>query len=67
MEEDPIAYEDLRRQFKEQKITVTGSHIKRHKDGSLTYTFDVRLPRGLQPQDILTLAKECKDVKSIGI
>jgi putative Mg2+ transporter-C (MgtC) family protein len=67
MEEDPVAYEDLRRQFKEQKIVVKGSHIKRHKDGNLTYTFDVRLPRGLQPQDILTLAKECKDVKSIGI
>ncbi len=67
MEDDSDAYEELKKQLLAQKVVINGSHIKRHKDGSLTYTFDVKLPRGVQPRDVLTLVKECRNVKSIGM
>ena len=67
MDDDPEEYESFRQVLMDQGIILTGSHIKRHKDGMLTYTLDVKLPKDIQPKDVLAIAKKCGDVKSIGM
>jgi putative Mg2+ transporter-C (MgtC) family protein len=67
MKDDPAAFDALWKQLESRNIQISRSHIKRHKDTTFTYTLDVRLPRELTTDDLLTLVKECSDVKSIGI
>lgn len=67
MDDDNMAFEAFRQKIQEKGISVGSSHIKRHKDNTLTYTLNVQMPRSIQPSDILTLMKECGNVKSIGI
>lgn len=51
----------------EKKIEVKGTHIKKHKDDSLVYRLDIRMPRDLQPSELLSLIQESGTVKSIGM
>lgn len=67
IEDSPSAYQDFQTQMRKRNIQVVGNHIKRHKDHTLTYTLDIRIPRSMQMEDILDLINECKDVKSIGM
>lgn len=67
MEDEPRAFDNFQELMKRRNIQVSGNHIKRHKDHMLTYTFDVRIPRTMQMEDLLELINECEDVKSIGL
>lgn len=65
MEDNPKAFKQFLDVMKENGIRVDGNHIKRHKDMSLTYTLDVYMPRHLESEDLLTIAKQCDFVNSI--
>lgn len=67
MEDDPTQFAQLQQMLKQRKIEIFSSHIKRHKDGSLTYTLDVRMPQNISAKDLLMLLKESNVIKSIGV
>ena len=67
MEDDPESYKELEKNLSSRNITIVDSHILRSKDGSMTYTLDVKIPRDLTTRDVLYLIKDIKNVKSIGI
>lgn len=67
MEDDEDAFVKFQLLMQKKGILISGSHIKRHKDNMLTYTLDVRMPASLKTTDILSLVKECENVKSIGM
>ncbi len=65
MEDDPKAFRQFLDKMKSLGIEVSGNHIKRHKDMSITYTLDVRMPKTLEVEEILMIVKECDFVKAI--
>ena len=65
MEDNPKAFQQFLDVMKKNNIKVDGNHIKRHKDMSLTYTLDVYMPKHLESEDLLAIAKECDFVNSI--
>ena len=67
MEDDPTQFAQLQQMLNQRKIEIFSSHIKRHKDGSLTYTLDVRMPQNISAKDLLMLLKESNVIKSIGV
>ena len=67
MDDDDTAFEEFRQKLQANGIQIGSSHIKRHKDNTLTYTLNAQIPKSLQAQDILLLVKECRNVKSIGM
>ena len=65
MEDDPKAFRQFLDKMKSLGIEVSGNHINRHKDMSITYTLDVRMPKTLEVEEILMIVKECDFVKAI--
>ena len=65
MEDNPKAFRQFLDKMKSLGIEVSGNHIKRHKDMSITYTLDVRMPKTLEVEEILMIVKECDFVKAI--
>ncbi|SDB05439.1 putative Mg2+ transporter-C (MgtC) family protein [Pseudobutyrivibrio sp. YE44] len=66
MNDDPKEFADLQSMLKSRNIEIYGSHIKRHKDNSLTYSLDVKIPPNLSTRELLALIKESSNIKSIG-
>ena len=66
MDDDPQEFAELQRMLKNRNIEIYGSHIKRHKDNSLTYSLDVKMPPSISSQDLLAIIKESSTIKSIG-
>ena len=67
MKDDSKAFAELQEQLKEKRIEIYGSHIKRHKDDTLTYYLDVRIPQNLTARDLHALLEESASIKSIGM
>ncbi len=65
MEDDPKAFQEFVEMMKRIGIEISGNHIKRHKDMTLTYTLNVHMPRNLTSEDLLAIVKECDFVKAI--
>ena len=65
--DDENAFEEFQGQLQERGIVIKGSHIKRHKDNTLTYTLEVQMPRSMRTEDLLSIVKKNKNVKSIGV
>ena len=65
MEDDPKAFYEFCEFMKKKGIEISGNHIRRHRDRSLTYTLDVHMPRDITSKDILEIVKECDFVKAI--
>ena len=65
MEDDPKAFRQFLDKMKSLGIEVSGNHINRHRDMSITYTLDVRMPKTLEVEEILMIVKECDFVKAI--
>ena len=66
-EDDPAQFAEIQKMLKERRIEIFASHIKRHKDNSLTYTLDVRMPQNISAKELLSLLKESNMIKSIGM
>jgi len=66
MNDDPKEFADLQQMLKSRSIEIFGSHIKRHKDNTLTYSLDVKMPQNISTRELLTLLKESSTIKSIG-
>lgn len=66
MDDDPQEFAELQRMLKNRNIEIYGSHIKRHKDNSLTYSLDVKMPPSISSGELLALIKESSTIKSIG-
>ena len=67
MEENEEAFGEFENMVREKGIVINSSHIKRHKDNTLTYTLEVHMPKSLKTTDILALVKESRNVKEIGM
>ena len=65
MEDDPKAFRQFLDKMKSLGIEVSGNHINRHRDMSITYTLDVRMPKTLEGEEILMIVKECDFVNAI--
>lgn len=65
MKDNPENFHTFLEMMSRIGIQVTGSHIRRHKDKSLTYTLDVHVPRNLRSEDLLAIVKECDFVRTI--
>ncbi|MCR5415967.1 MAG: MgtC/SapB family protein [Pseudobutyrivibrio sp.] len=66
MDDNPQLFAELQEMLKDRHIEIYGSHIKRRKDNTLTYTLDVRMPQNISSKEVLNLIKESKVIKSIG-
>lgn len=51
----------------EQNINITTSHIKRHKDDMLTYTFGVQMPEQTDTSELVSKIAGIPSVRSIDI
>lgn len=67
VQDDPEEFEKFQAILESKNIEITGGHINKHKDSSLMYTLDVRMPLDLQPMELLELVKSSGTVKSIGM
>ncbi|MBE5907448.1 MAG: MgtC/SapB family protein [Lachnospiraceae bacterium] len=67
MQDNPEEFEKFQGILESKHIEITGGHINKHKDASLMYTLDVRMPLDLQPSELLELVKKSGAVKSIGM
>ena len=65
MEDNSTSFYDFCNFMERRGITISGSHIKRHEDMTLTYTLDVHMPVDLTSTDLLSIVKTCNYVKSI--
>lgn len=65
MKDDPDSFREFLEMMERIGIKVNGNHIRRHKDKSLTYTLDVRVPRNLKSEDLLAIVRESDFVRSI--
>ena len=66
MDDDPQEFAKLQGMLKSRNIEIYGSHIKRHKDNSLTYSLDVKMPPSISSVELLAIIKESSTIKSIG-
>lgn len=66
MQDDPIKFAEFQQILKGRQIEIYGSHVKRHKDNSLTYTLEVRMPKNISNRELLGLIRDYSIVKSIG-
>ncbi len=67
MQDNPEEFQKFQSILEAKNIEITGGHINKHKDASLMYTLDVRVPLDLQPGELLELVKKSGTVKSIGM
>ena len=67
MQDNPEEFRKFQDLLESKHIEITGGHINKHKDASLLYSLDVRIPYDLQPTELLELVKNSGTVKSIGM
>lgn len=67
MQDDPEEFRKFQEILESKHIEISGGHINKHKDASLMYTLDVRMPFDLQPSELLEMVKKSGTVKSIGM
>ena len=67
VQDDPEEFRKFQKILESKHIEIIGGHINKHKDASLMYTLDVRMPLDLQPSELLDLVKHSGTVKSIGM
>lgn len=67
MDEHMKTLKSLEKILEEQNISITTSHIKRHKDNMLTYTFGIQMPEQLETSEVVAQIASIPSVRSITI
>lgn len=65
MDDKMKTLERLEQVLKEHKISISTSHMKRHKDHAVTYTFSVLMPEQTDVMEMVSLIAAIPSVRSI--